>query len=101
MVRTLVSGKVECLQQCCGRSREARLRHVADVAEVLAPDRRRVEAPGGQIAVTRKEGRRRAALRQCASGIADLIADRALFVRVRACKSLAEAAHGFSLEPRE
>src|SRR5215472_12254543 len=51
------SCEFQSLQELGRRALEARERHVADVAEVLAPLRARVEGAGGQIPIERKEAR--------------------------------------------
>src|SRR5262249_45347576 len=104
MVRTcclLGSCQVELPKQLDRWTFEAFQRQVADVAEVLAADRTRIEPGGGKITVHRKKARRIAPFRGSARCRADVIADAGLLSGIECDKSLSEASRGFGIEPVE
>src|SRR5262249_37751324 len=74
----LGSYQVELPEQLDRRTVEAFQRHVADVAEILAADRTRIETGGGEITVHGKKARRIAPFRCSARRVADVIADAGL-----------------------
>src|SRR5215472_568910 len=75
--------------------------HVADVAEILAADRSRVETGSRQVAVPGKETRRLAMRGRGTRGVADVIADAGLLARIECDEPLAEAVGRFRIEPEE
>src|SRR5262249_51121518 len=83
------------------RAVEALERHVADVTEVLAADRARVEAARGQIPIQREELRRLAQRRAGARRAADVVADRALRRLLERGKIPAEAPLRLLVQPHE
>src|SRR5437762_3708747 len=75
------SREVELLQELGRRPVEPRLRHVADVAQVLSSHRSRVEPAGGEVAIEREEAGGIALGIRRPRNVTDLIADRVLVGR--------------------
>src|SRR5207302_1810452 len=100
-VADCLSREVELPQELGRRPVETRLRHVADIAQVLSSHRSRVEPAGGDVAIEREEAGGIALGIRRPRNVTDLITDRVLVGRTELRERRPRTPCRFRLEPLE
>src|SRR5207302_8440157 len=100
-VADCLSREVELPQELGRGPVETRLRHVADIAQVLSSDGGRIESTGREVAIEREEAGGIALGIRRPRNVTDLIADRVLVGRTELRERRPRTPSRFRLEPRE